>query len=229
MYSFYRVKSWDFRNLEKQLKDDKKKKTYSDTVRTTPSPHTQPPTHPFLPHPPGNSCQLAPVHPFLLNTMQGRKHLPSLLKTNQPTGLPCWAKNFQAKFLMFRGLSSQSVSQLAGSRKVTPCQHLCNCTLSQYAALDCCAEKQKQKKKHCVITVSSPRCGLHHVWWTESMDPKISVTLYFSRSPPPASHEVLLVWGLFSPHTVFSCLFTCNFRNTWAWWFYAVTTWDGKM
>lgn len=149
-----------FYKTRETTKRRQKKRTYSDATRTTPSPHTQPPTHPFLPHPPGNSCQLAPVHPFLLNTMQGRKHLPSLLKTNQPTGLPCWAKNFQAKFLMFRGLTSQSVSQLAGSRKVTPCQHLCHCTLSQSAALDCCAEKQKQNKKRCVITVSSTRCGL---------------------------------------------------------------------
>lgn len=179
------MKSSDFRKLEKQLKGDKKR-TYSDATRTTPSPHTQPPTHPFLPHPPGNSCQLAPVHPFLLNTMQGRKHLPSLLKTNQPTGLPCWAKNFQAKFLMFRGLSSQSVSQ---SVSWQPQSHTMSTSLPLYTFTICCprllCRKTKAQKEalsnQCLLLVAV----CNHVWWTESMDLKISVTLYFSRSTPP--------------------------------------------
>lgn len=54
---------------------------------------------------------------------------------------------------------SQSGRQLAGARKVPPCRRLCHCTLSQSAALDCCAEKQKVQRKPSVTTAPSAYCG----------------------------------------------------------------------
>lgn len=58
------------------------RKAHSHTTSTT-----TPPTHPFLLHPPGNSCQLAAVHPFLPSTIEGRKMFASFpkQKNSQPT------------------------------------------------------------------------------------------------------------------------------------------------
>lgn len=105
-------------------------------------PPAHPPTHPFLLHPPGNSCQLAAVHLFLPSTMEGRKMFPSFPK---PVGhfeavrQPGWAKNFQAKFLALKCLGLLAV--------IKP-QSIClrRYTISRDTALDFQRRAEKQKQ-----------------------------------------------------------------------------------
>lgn len=83
------------------------------------------------------------VHPFLLSTMQGRKMFPSLPKTSQLIRLPCWAKNFKAKFLERKSSFSPSAGGLAGWCKVTVTQHLCHCTISKCTAVNCLMQPEQ--------------------------------------------------------------------------------------
>lgn len=121
--------------------------------------------HPLL-HPPGNSCQLATVHPFLHSTMEGRKRFPSFPKpASQSISPPARL----GKELLSQSPDIDMPLQSAGSHKVTKqCLNLFFPLQKTLSWIFSAVQKTKtlKLKKHHEITEPATNCAFHtsHAW-----------------------------------------------------------------